>query len=117
MSAEDYDLAHFFNKSEALDIAGLQPEDVKKRVFTGVENEVPQKSIENLMQTEIEKFGFTMQCTTCGDDVLENVKEIVAGIKDDIGERRIKTLLAAYDSDPYEKLSDDKLLCAKPQCD
>ena len=99
MTMEDYDLAMMFNKAEVAGITGVEPEQKSVIKYpNNVEkvNEVPLK--------------YSIHCSTCGGEVEDDVKQLLEGVKDDVGEKRMRALAAAYNDDPREKLGDLKTL-------
>ena len=106
MTVEDIEFAFSMNKAEVTEIIGTEiEEDVEAdgvSVLLGPDGTTAAKE---------DCFGFTWQCNTCGDDVAENLGEIVAEIADKVGKEKMERILAAAkEVEPDERLLDLKTL-------
>lgn len=100
MTLEDYDHAESYNRAEIESITGNVPDDHPEDMIN-VNDDVEDVST-------VSTAGFTMQCSSCGSDVEEDVIDLLDAVKDDIGDDKVRAIAAYSDSD--DKLSDLKTL-------
>ena len=105
MTQEDIDLAQMTNKVEFKMIVGPKGPEEQDIELTGPDHEAQDGAEAHILLTD----GFTLQCSGCGEDVIEDVRELVEDLKEQVGVKRF-TIAAAALNEPDDKLSDLKLL-------
>ena len=98
MSIEDFDFAAKMNCVEVTDIVGVQPVEVDKS-----------PEVDNVIVSSIVPSSKSLQCQDCGCDVNDDPKELLEIVKKDIGEKKMRAIIASLD-DPRDKLNDLKML-------
>ena len=101
---EDLEFAEAVNRAEIASLAGGLEEKADKEI----EVETEQQNTSN--------FGFTMQCQKCGEDVEENIADLLEEIEAVVGQEKVKKIAAKvkfeekdetlYDLKTFIKLQD-----------
>ena len=111
MTQEDIELAGISNKAELQMIAGSEgPEEAEYSGQNAEEIEDNEQEVETEAPA-LPTDGFTLQCSGCGEDVIEDVRDLVEDLTSQIGARKVEMTVAALSwNDSDERLCDLKLL-------
>ena len=101
---EDLEFAEAVNRAEIASLAGGLEEKADKEIEVETEQQNPSN------------FGFTMQCQKCGEDVEENIADLLEEIEAVVGQEKVKKIAAKvkfeekdetlYDLKTFIKLQD-----------
>ena len=102
MTFNDLDLAHELNKSEVIELTGDPDEASDDKDETDVpECDVAASSVSSVA-------GFSLQCSSCACDVMEDPSDILKALTDDIGVTKVKAIAAFNTSGNDKSLNDLK---------
>ena len=104
MSMEDEDRAKMLNKEEAEDILGEED-------FEDFEHDEAVDVLKNSDTPEVpDTPDYTIQCCSCGSEVMESSKMLLNAVKEDLGDFYMKAFSTDFTSNPKDSLNDMKLL-------
>ena len=102
MNFKDIDLAHTLNKSEVIELAG-DPDEAREDKD---EIDVPECDVSASSLSSA--AGFSLQCSSCASDIVEDPTDILKALTEDIGVTRVKAIAAFNKSESDQSLNDLK---------
>ena len=100
-TAQDFDLAETFNAVDVLSLVGKVPDD-------DIDQECDVVEVQH-EDTAVMNEALTLQCDQCGDDVQDNIAELLEEVKEQLGDEHFaNTVVEEFASE--DKLADLKTL-------